>query len=261
MSDVLALDTAVSSISDTSYGPELPEGPVRPGRGRALLVAVALTVVGLVVGTVFGAIPVLVEVFRTGSTGLGAGVLAGSLVTTMVGYALVGGLYARWYLDVTVRVPTGRDLLWTAAGLFGTLAAMTVLGVLLFVLGIEGAPNGIGVVGEQTPAFLLVAAVLSILLVGPAEELLFRGAIQGRLRESFGPAGAILGASVLFGSIHLVAVVGTIGQSLVSVALITTVSLVLGYVYERTRNVVVPALVHGFYNATLLTVTYLSLVA
>lgn len=84
--------------------------------------------------------------------------------------------------------------------------------------------------------------------------------IQGRLRESFGPAGAILGASVLFGSIHLVAVVGTIGESLVSVALITTVSLVLGYVYERTRNVVVPALVHGCYNAALLTFTYASVV-
>ena len=250
----------MSSISESTYGPELPEPRTRPGRGRALLVALALTIVGLVAGTALGAIPVVVEILRTGSTGLGTGVLVSSLVATMVGYALVGGLYARRYLDVTVRVPTGRDLLWTVGGLFGTLAAITVLGVLLFTLGIQGAPNGIGVVGEQTPTFLLVVAVLSILLVGPAEELLFRGAIQGRLRASFGPAGAILGASVLFGSVHLVAVVGTIGESLVSVALITVVSLVLGYIYERTRNVVVPALVHGFYNATLLTLTYATLV-
>lgn len=251
----------MSSISDTTYGPELPQGPARSGRGRALLVALALTVVGLVAGTVLGAVPFVVEVLRTGSTDLGAGILVSSLVATMVGYALVGGLYARRYLDVTVRVPTRRDLLWTVGGLFGTLAAITVLGLVLFSLGIQGAPNSIGVVGEETPTFLLVVAVLSILLVGPAEELLFRGAIQGRLRESFGPPGAILGASVLFGSIHLVAVVGTLGESLVSVALITAVSLVFGYVYERTRNVVVPALVHGFYNATLLTLTYASLVA
>ena len=253
----------MSSLSDTTYGPELPVGgaSTRTGRGRALLVAISLTALGLVLGTTLGVVPVVIEVFRTGSVSLGVGTLLASLVFTMVGYALVGGLYARRYLDVTVRVPTKRDLLWTAGGLFGTLAAVTVLGLLLFSLGIQGAPNGIGVVGEEAPAFLLAVAVLSVLLVGPAEELLFRGAIQGRLRESFGPAGAILGASVLFGAVHLVAVVGTLGESLVSVALITAVSLVLGYVYERTGNVVVPALVHGFYNAALLTLTYVSVVA
>jgi len=255
----------VSSVSDT-YGPELPAdepgsgtGRTGRGRGRAVLVALLLTVVGLGVGTLLGLVPVVVEVVRTGTVEFGAGLLVASLVFTMVGYGLVGGFYARRYLAVEVRVPTGRDLLWVVAGLFGTLAAITALGTAALSLGLEGAPNSVGVAGQETPVFLLVVAVLSILLVGPAEELLFRGAIQGRLRESFGPAAAIVGASVLFGSIHLVAVVGTLGQSLVSVGLITVVSLVLGYVYERTRNVVVPALVHGFYNATLLTLTYLTL--
>jgi membrane protease YdiL (CAAX protease family) len=55
-------------------------------------------------------------------------------------------------------------------------------------------------------------------------------------------------------------VVGTVGATLVSVGLVTAVSLVLGYVYERTDNLVVPAAVHGFYNATLLVVAYVSLV-
>ncbi|MFC7226495.1 CPBP family intramembrane metalloprotease [Salinirubellus salinus] len=254
----------MSSVSDTRYGPELPgddAGRARTGRGRvrALFVAVLLTAVGLGAGTLLGAVPVVVEVVRSGTAEFGVGLLVTSLVFTMLGYALVGGLYARRYLRVEVRVPTRRDLLWTVAGLFGTLAAITILGLAAFSLGLQGAPNSVGVAGQEAPVFLLAVAVLSILLVGPAEELLFRGAIQGRLRESFGPVGAILGASILFGSIHLVAVVGTLGESLVSVGLITVVSLVLGYVYERTRNVVVPALVHGFYNATLLTLSYLAL--
>jgi membrane protease YdiL (CAAX protease family) len=37
-------------------------------------------------------------------------------------------------------------------------------------------------------------------------------------------------------------------------------SLVLGAAYERTRNVVVPALLHGLYNATLLTLSYVAVV-
>jgi membrane protease YdiL (CAAX protease family) len=225
---------------------------------RALAVAVALTLLGLVAGSLLGAVPVLGAVL-VGTT-LGLPVLVAALVATMVGYALVGGLYARRHLPVRVAVPGRRDLAYVGAGLVGTLVAVTVLSVVVSVAGLEGAPNAVGVVGEGTPVFLLVVAVLSVLLVGPAEELLFRGAIQGRLRRAFGPAGAVLGASVLFGAVHVPAVVGTVGATLVSVGLVTAVSLVLGYVYERTDNLVVPAAVHGFYNATLLVVAYVSLV-
>jgi membrane protease YdiL (CAAX protease family) len=235
-----------------------PSAERRTGRSRAAAVAVGLTIVGLVVGTLLGAIPVVAAL--VGGIDLGVGVLVVALVLTMVGYALVGGLYIRRYLPVAVRIPTGRDLLYVAGGLVVALAAVVILSLLVFSLGFEGAPNSIGVVGEEAPVFLLAVAVLSILLVGPAEEFLFRGAVQGRLRRAFGPVGAIVGASLLFGSIHALAVVGTLGATLVSVGLISIVSLVLGYVYEKTGNLVVPALVHGFYNATLLTVSYLSLV-
>ena len=240
---------------------DLPdERPERPsGRGRALAVGVGLTLLGLLVGSLLGAVPVVAALLA--GTTPGVGVLVAALVLTMVGYAAVGGLYARRYLPVRVAVPTRRDLLYVGAGLAGTLVTVTVLSVAAFALGVEAAPNGVGVVGEDAPVFLLAVAVLSILLVGPAEELLFRGAIQGRLRRAFGPGGAILGASVLFGSIHALAVVGTVGATLVSVGLITAVSLVLGYVYERTDNLVVPAVVHGFYNATLLLVSYVALVS
>ena len=34
-------------------------------------------------------------------------------------------------------------------------------------------------------------------------KALFRGVIQGRLGRSFGPVAAVVGSSLLFGSIHL----------------------------------------------------------
>jgi len=40
--------------------------------------------------------------------------------------------------------------------------------------------------------------------------------------------------------------------------LITLLGVVLGYLYERTQNVVVPALVHGVHNAVIFGLQYLS---
>jgi membrane protease YdiL (CAAX protease family) len=202
--------------------------------------------VGLVVGSLLGAVPVVAAIRNGADPGVPA--LFAALVLTMVGYALVGGLYSRRYLPVTVRVPTRRDLLCVAWGLVGAFAGIVVLGLLVFSLGPEGTPNGVGVVGVEAPVFSLAVALLSILLVGPAEGLLFRGAVQGRLHRASGPAGAIVGASLPFGSIHAVAVAGMFGATLVSVGLISVVSLVLGYLYEGTGNLVIPALVYGFYK-------------
>jgi len=44
--------------------------------------------------------------------------------------------------------------------------------------------------------------VVSLLIVGPAEELLLRGVVQGGLRRSFDAAPAILIAALIFGALH-----------------------------------------------------------
>lgn len=41
------------------------------------------------------------------------------------------------------------------------------------------------------------------MLIAPAEELFFRGAIQGNLRAAFGPAVAIGATGLLFGLVHV----------------------------------------------------------
>ncbi|MFC7197304.1 CPBP family intramembrane glutamic endopeptidase [Halosimplex aquaticum] len=55
--------------------------------------------------------------------------------------------------------------------------------------------------------FLLLIP-LSFLVVGPGEELLYRGLVQGTLRETLHPARAIVLASALFASIHLFSLTG-----------------------------------------------------
>lgn len=97
-----------------------------------------------------------------------------------------------------------------------------------------------------------------MVLVAPAEELLFRGAIQTRLGRAFGPALTVGLSSLLFASIHVLNFAGGATGVLFATATIFTVGAVLGAVYERTGNLAVPVLVHGLYNATLFGLSYLA---
>lgn len=109
------------------------------------------------------------------------------------------------------------------------------------------------------PSLVLILGLLSVILIAPAEELLFRGAIQNRLRSSFGPAGAIFGGSILFSGLHLLNFTGSLLGALLAAGVIGTVSLLWGYAYERTGNFAVPVLTHGLYNLTLMLITYVQL--
>lgn len=255
---------AISAIRRVDAADERPgdvtaRGDRRGARAvaRAALVAAGLTVLGLLAGTVLGLVPVLAEFLLTGETAFAPPTLLASTVLTMAGYAAVGLWFVRRYgVAIPVRRLTRRDVGWIAGGTLIALAGVTLSLVTLAALGIEAAPNAIGGFGEETPVVFLALAALSVVAIGPAEELLFRGAVQGRLRATVGPVGAVLGAGALFASIHAFAVVGTLGATLTTVAIIFVFSMVLGVAYERTRNIVVPALLHGCYNATLFVFAY-----
>lgn len=237
-----------------------PEPVVRRGRARALAVALGLVVVGLVVANVLGAIPIVAEFLLTGELLANPVYAVASVVVTMLGYAAVALLYARDRLAIPVRRPTTRELGLAAGAVVAMLALNLGAQAVLGALGLEAAPSSIVDLTAGIPEVMLVFAVVALLVNGPAEELLFRGAVQGRLRKAFGPVAAVVLASVPFAAIHLFAVVGTLGAGLVSVGIIFLVALVLGALYEYTGNVVVPALAHGVYNAVLFVAAYLYLV-
>jgi len=105
---------------------------------------------------------------------------------------------------------------------------------------------------ESSPMILIILAVLSVVLIAPAEELLFRGAIQGKLREHFSPFPGIAGASILSGSLHLLNYGGDIISIILTTSIIVAIGGIIGALYEKTGNLTVPILVHGIYNFVLL---------
>lgn len=162
--------------------------------------------------------------------------------------------------DIPVRVPTLRDLGLVVGAYVLAFGSVLVVGQIVSMTGVEAASNSAAQTGLENPDLLLWMIPGSILLIGPGEEILFRGVVQGRFRERFGPVVSILLASLVFASIHFTALSGATGARLVTIGILLFPALVFGAVYELSENIVVPALVHGCYNATLFGVLYLSTV-
>ncbi|WP_255198442.1 CPBP family intramembrane glutamic endopeptidase [Halorarius litoreus] len=240
--------------------------PIEPSLGdgsaarpvRAVAVAIGLTVLALA-GSLLGGVALAVPLFLLEFDVQSVSVLVALTAAGQIGFLAVAYLYAR-YADIRVRIamPTRRDLGYAAGGLLAALALAVGLSVVLSLLNLVPG-SVIEDAATNDPTLLLGLALLSVLIVAPAEEFLFRGVVQGRLRRAFGPAAAIAGASLLFGSLHLANYTGTIAPIVAASLLIASVGAVFGVVYERTDNLVVPVVAHAVYNVILFSIAFLTI--
>lgn len=217
----------------------------------AIGVAIGLIVGGAVVGVVFG---LILGLLVTDAPDLLVVVAA---IGTELGFALVAVYLQRWSSGVQIRVPSLRG---------GSLIVLATVGLfvlnrgMLMLLHTAGYDFTYALVRafEAHPVLLLAMAGVSILLVGPAEELLFRGAIQGRLGQAFGPIGAIVITSLLFTPLHVEPVSAVALAAILGLVFISSV--VFGSLYERTGNLASSILAHGLYNATIFVSVYISMI-
>jgi membrane protease YdiL (CAAX protease family) len=165
-----------------------------------------------------------------------------------------------------LRPPRLTDVGWVVAGvavLFtGAIAVGAALNAIIsalesvFGVSTTVATNQIITTGQGNPELFLYLIPLSLLVVGPAEELVFRGVVQGLMRRSFGVLPGVVLASLLFGLGHVFAL--SSGDAWTMVFLTGSLGLILGVLYEYTETILVPALAHGAWNATLFLIQYLS---
>lgn len=177
--------------------------------------------------------------------------LIGSVVLQGVTFGGLALVYLRYRdLDwdfIRVHSPTKRDVGVVVVGFVTLLAMLLVSAFVLTSLGIDSAQNRVLEIGQQNPAVLLLLVPLSFLLIGPGEELMFRGLIQGTLREAFHPIRAVVLASAIFAAVHIFSLTGD--GKLAYIGVVFVLALVLGGTYELTDNLAVPSLIHGAYNA------------
>lgn len=143
---------------------------------------------------------------------------------------------------------TGDQLI---AMILGTLALGQALdsATLLAGLGNRGAMAAIrrAIEGAAGPELFAAVVVIGV-LAGSAEEVFFRGYMQGRLRERWGPPIAVVVTSVAFGLLHLEWIHATLALGL---------GLWLGFVTERAGSALPAVAAHVVNNAvfTVLTAT------
>ncbi|RQG95096.1 CPBP family intramembrane glutamic endopeptidase [Natrarchaeobius chitinivorans] len=241
----------------------------------ATLVAFGLAVFGIVATqfTTLPAIflePALIE--SPGDTSIGARALLMTL--NFLGFALAGAIYLaatdRGWSYVDLRMPTKRGWLYVLAGIVGSLVFYFLVSILIQLLSLPATDNQVMqyIAGDQT--MILVMILIVFFFNAPAEEFLFRNVIQKRLYEAFSRFQAVLVASAIFALIHFPVYLAASGDPLAigpSDLLATTVPLVVvfggsvifGYVYAKTDNLVVPTAAHAAFNAFQFGLVYLAL--
>lgn len=186
---------------------------------------------------------------------------AARLSLNFVGLIAVALAYLHWQEEPIVGLsrPDRRDLGLIAGGFVLFVAVMLALEFAVNLLGLEIAENVAIERGRAHPELFLVMIPLQVIFTAPAEELLFRGVIQGLYRRAYGIVPGILFASIIFALFHLPALVGSTG--LVPVLTILLVSgLFLGAIYEYAENLLVPMAIHAGWNVFVFGTEYLGTV-
>ncbi len=198
---------------------------------------------GLIAAMVFFVIQAIAAVIATslldfGRTGRisGAGVLVAFAVAGALTYLLMRWVYARAKTREVPRIlgTTPSPLLGIAMGLAAGLIAFA------YVYFVQ-ATGLFDALREKNPYPDMGWWVLPLALIAAPlfEEFIFRGLIFGGLRRSFGLWPAALASAAVFAIIH----------PAISMAPVFVMGVCSALVYERSRSLLAPMLVHAVYNA------------
>lgn len=173
---------------------------------------------------------------------------------TGFGIVAIGYVLRRKVTLFEIDLPSLSDIGWIVGGFVALFLANALLSVLITYLGIASAENTVVTTGNENPEFFLYMIPVALLFVGPGEELIFRGVVQGLLRKAYGVVPAIVLSSALFGVAHYLALSGE--GKITYIAVAAVLGLVLGTVYEQSKNLLVPTVIHGLWNTMLFLVSW-----
>lgn len=151
---------------------------------------------------------------------------------TIVYAILVPALLLVTEMESTPNPRPYWDALFVVGPFFLPLAV--VLGALQFV-----AFQPAAFVPSAAPAWLFLAGTFFLFVVGPVEELLFRGLLQEGLETELGRRGSILLSSGLYGAAH--SQYGSPG----AVAVAVVAGLLFGWLYARSGSLGLVAVLNG----------------
>jgi len=127
-----------------------------------------------------------------------------------------------------------------AGGFLSAVGVAAVAGAITFAPAI-GAPPVV-----NAPAGLLVLGFLTVAIQSLSEELFFRGWLQPRLGDAWGPLAGLIVTSLVFGGLHVIAG----AQGVLAVVNLLLGGLMFGLLALRTGNIYAAAAAHIAWNWT-----------
>ncbi|MXV62951.1 CPBP family intramembrane metalloprotease [Natronorubrum sp. JWXQ-INN-674] len=239
---------------------------------RSTLVAIGLTVFGLIAAEfatlpAFLFDPVLLEVAMEGGS-LGEASMEGRtllLILNFVGMASAGLIYllatGRGLSWIDLRVPTKTDWKYLIAGSIGSIVFLYLVSILFMLLDVPAAESQVIEIVGENQTMILIMIFIVFFFNAPAEEFLFRNVIQKRLYAAFTRVQAILVTSVIFAAVHLpmYLIAETTIATLASLSIMFGGSVIFGYVYAKTDNLLVPTIAHAVLNAFQFAMLYIAI--
>lgn len=214
---------------------------------RLIFLLIAIFIVGGIATTPF---ILLAEYFESSIY-----LLIGNVVgLQIIGFMGVGILYMKRYSSLSrIRINKNiDDINLISYTVIATLFVAIVGSLFSYILDFEPAENQVTEL-IATPEAVVVFIIINLLIVGPAEEFLFRGVIQDRLNRFTDINYAIIITSILFALIHIPAMIGgELEGMLLYLLVLFTSSVIYGYSYDYSDNILVPMIAHGIYNSILL---------
>jgi membrane protease YdiL (CAAX protease family) len=221
-------------------------------RSRAALGALGICVGGFAAGVLGLFVPLDAALAALGLAGTVAGEqLSGHGI--QIGFAAFGLAYLlsrddrRRYLRL--RRPTLRDFGWLVAATLAVPVLSATADAALTTAGLPADSHGEAFALYEHPTALPALVVGLFLFAAPAEELVYRGLIHGRLRGAFGTGERVFLAAALFGLMHLFVGLLTPGTGFAGILrwglTACLPGLVWGLAYERTENLAVTAVSHA----------------
>jgi membrane protease YdiL (CAAX protease family) len=187
------------------------------------------------------------------------GTVLGFLVVYGIPVAVISAIFGQEIIK-KARNNSGKAFK-LGLGLFGAFTiAGIVLSIIALIIILFLDPTAILLLNRPNPVLQIPPSIawvmtgLSILVVGPAEEYMFRGFVYGGLLSVFKGKhwiGLAFLSSVLFMAVHLYYIITYGVASAVPLIDLTTFGMAMAMTYYITGgNIVVPALIHGVYDAT-----------
>lgn len=231
-------------------------------RLRGILIAFALTVLAVLAAELLTLPAILADPTLLEAPGEAARAsITALMILNFLGFVVVGALYLwlterGWdYLDL--KWPSVTDGIYIVAGTIAGLGAVFAVNLLSYLLDIEPTESQVVQFVEGDPIMVLIMIGIVFLFNAPAEEFLFRNVIQKRLYLVYTRPGAVVVTSVIFALVHLPVFAfdasGDIAAPDSVFAALTVIffgSVIFGYLYAKTDNLVVPIGAHALFNAT-----------